>query len=159
MLGVTSTGGTFEPFVLRGRAVEPVIPLGDATGRNGEPLSLAWMPGSDPEARMFVLLNVGGDLGPPFEITCEFPDTGSAQIPAALVSAYRENAPGLDDYWGIGLTRQTADSVQVAAGCVEVQVRSTASVRRRSEDITRCMTDLDCPPRERCLGLTCSFNP
>ena len=119
-------GDTLEAFSLSGRGVETIVPSAESwTIVEGDPLDIAWTASTGP-GRIWVSFNVDQHGNSPVTMFCDLEDTGSASVPAQL----------LTDLLGLGLSgvasahmyRRTVDSVQIAQGCVELDVLSHIQV-------------------------------
>ena len=79
---------------------------------------------------MSVYLNTTGASGyPPTDgydyISCDVPDTGTATVPASLLTTLR--ARGSRAFPFVALSRRTVDSTAVGPGCVEFAVESVTT--------------------------------
>ena len=124
----------YGPFSLAGRGIAPLseridaIPLAD-----GQPLTVTWdNPGQPGPARVTVsvYLNTYGAAGyPPTDgydyISCDVPDTGTATVPASLLTTLRARGFGPSPF--VALRRRTVDSTTVGPGCVEFAVESVTT--------------------------------
>jgi len=87
-------------------------------------------------------------------VECDFPDTGSAKIPAALVSALMDK--GVHGYPQLILSRRTVDSTQVTGGCIDFTVASDVlrfliACPTPGNCLTSCTTKAECPAPQICL--------
>ena len=121
--------GDHEPFTLRALGVAPVGPVavpGGAVFTGGQPLTVTWTPGGQPEVdRVTVRLASTWDTGPPGDVVCDFADTGAAVIPASMVNRQASYGMALQ----LGVYRSTAESVTITPGCVYLQVVSVDGLR------------------------------
>ena len=125
---VITTDGYFGVIDLYGVGVEPLVATGLTwTLSAEEPLSITWpAPEEDTGSRMKLLLNIDQHGSSPLTLSCDFPDTGEAQVPAALIDALLDaGASGMPNG---RLTRRTVDSMDVEGGCVELLVTSALQV-------------------------------
>lgn len=114
-------------LVLHGVGVEPIATGGGWTLADGEDLPITWNDaGASLRSTVVVTLNVDQSGLEPVDLTCELPDTGEGALPAAMVSALL--AEGVSGFPSATLTRRTADSAEVAGGCVDFVVGSTVDV-------------------------------
>ena len=134
LITLHATGGEYTPFTLYGRGIAPLLPPADGFHGLPMPLSLTWDAAGQPSpARVRVALDLGrnDDL----ELTtvsdgyvvCDFPDTGSAEVPAALLDELI--AMGIGTAPQISVHRHTIDSTAIAAGCVDFTVESGYTLR------------------------------
>lgn len=150
-LRINSAGGDYAPFELRGWGVSP-LELGAAPIdiRRGQPTSLSWQAPSEPgPARLHVELNVNIHGATNSWIECDFPDTGTAQIPAELIDALM--GLGLSGDPTLTATRRSATSLDIEPGCVEMFVLSELSVAVQVEGIVSCDQSSQCPEGQTCL--------
>lgn len=159
-LRVLSEGGGLEPLVLFGYGVDALEPgQTEWVLTAGEPLDVTWDAGAtDTPARVLLRLNVDQHGVSPITLVCDLPDTGQAQIPAALIDALL--AAGISGFPNGKLARRTVDSVPVEGGlalrslgeggCVDLVVSSPRAVPTRVTGSTPCTKPADCPPGETC---------
>jgi len=153
-LGLEANGA--EPFALRGWGITalevrtPSLPLA-----RGTPARLEWgVPDDAGPARVHLNLNIANHGGTPAWIECEVPDTGAFEIPAELVEGLLDL--GFSGFPSVALTRRTADSVSLGAGCVDLLVRSTVVLDVEIQGLVSCDAADQCPEGETCrVDLTC----
>jgi hypothetical protein len=84
------------------------------------PLAIRWTPGPSGPARIRLTVSIDEHGKTPALVSCDFPDTGAASVAAVLMAALfdagQSGAPAAQ------LVRETADSVSVSSGCVELRV-------------------------------------
>lgn len=121
--------GDHDPFTLRALGVATVGPVavpGGPVFTGGQPLSVTWTPGGQPDVdRVSVKLSSTFDNGPPGDVVCDFPDTGLGVIPASMVNRQASYGMALQ----LGVYRSTAQSVTITQGCVYLQVTSVDGLR------------------------------
>lgn len=120
-----AAGATIPAFAFDANGIEPLDfePGNNLTMRNGEALVLTWTPSATAgPGRIFVNADIGHHGGIAAAIECDLPDTGSGQIPAALVSALI--AEGTAGFPSLSLTRRVITSKTVGGGCVEFAIAS-----------------------------------
>jgi hypothetical protein len=128
---LSATGGDYGPFTLQGRSIEPLQYDGRTTTISNITARVEWDPPAQPSgSRMTVWLDLGAadieiDAEPRSYITCDFPDTGAANIPISLVNQHARD--GISPMPLLMLTRMTVDSVQLAPGCVDFKMQSVAT--------------------------------
>jgi len=130
LLTLHAAGGEYAPFTLYGRAVTPLILPPDALRvTRDQPLTITWSP-ADPasgariEADIDLGNNAGLDRGSVSSgtIACDFPDTGSAEVPSSLLGTLFDMGVGSGPQ--MILRRHTVDSIDLAPGCVDFVVES-----------------------------------
>ena len=146
-LTLTAAGGAIPGFTLIGKGFDPLVfPGTNLTATGGQPFSFTWTAPSQPgAARIFAVMEIGHHGGVAARVECSLADTGSGQIPAAIISALI--AKGVHGFPGLSLARQTVDSVNLAPGCVDLTV--AAFVER---GITVCPTVGTCVASCSCGG-------
>jgi hypothetical protein len=150
-LRITSAGGDYAPFELRGWGVSPLV-LGSEPIEiaEGQPTRLGWQaPATAGPARLHIELNINHHGSTNAKIECDFADTGAAEISATLIDGLI--AEGLSGFPTLTATRRSATSLQIEPGCVELLVISEVSVSVRVEGITSCNTNMPCPIGQTCL--------
>ena len=151
-LRLSASGGDYTPFELRGWGIEPFQFTGETVDvSGGTPANLSWAPPTDAgPARVRAVLNVNNHGSSDTSIECDFPDTGSATIPASLIDALI--ARGASGFPTLGITRRTATSTTIEPGCVQLVVTSDIlyAVDVNLAGLVSCNEDNPCPE-----GLTC----
>jgi hypothetical protein len=149
-------GGVAEAFALRGWGI-PALDPSDAeiVVQSGSALALAWdVPPAEAPTRVKILLIVNGHGGSGSRVECDVADAGSFTIPETLVTALVED--GLSGFPTIALTRSTADSADLALGCVEFRVQSERVLPVSVPGLVSCDGNEDCTPPEVCqTDLSC----
>ena len=148
----TGASGTWGAQVLHGVGFEP-LSLGTDTEwsvAQATPLTITWTPPSDTEspARVALMLNIDQHGNSPYNLVCEFDDTGSAEIPASLIDQLL--TAGVSGFPNGSLTRRTVDSAQVGDGCMEFVVGALAVPDVRVTGHTPCNSTNDCPSGQTC---------
>ena len=124
---LAAAGDVVEGFMLDGIGVEPLVVTDDTwTMVDGDPLVITWTAASG-DGTIQATFNVDQHGNSPVTMFCDFPDTGSATIPATLVEK-------LIDYGMSGaasghIFRHTVDSITISEGCVELNVFSHHQAR------------------------------
>lgn len=152
-LRITTGGGDYEPFELRGWGVSLLeVPPDPIRVQSGSPSAVIWgAPGEAGPARMHVLLNINNHGSNKAWVECDFPDTGAGEIPATLIDGLV--AQGFSGFPTLTLTRRTASSVDIEPGCVELLVTSAFSGDAEVEGVTSCNDASECPTGQTCLPL------
>lgn len=149
---VRSTGGAYQPIALAGVGVTPMLPGESLWKINGDDdLQVSWLT-TDANAFSTIRLSLNVDQhgSSPLRLDCDFPDTGSAVVPGALIAALQSS--GISGFPSGVLQRSTTDSVTVSDGCIEFVVRSQKTVDVRVANHTPCNAPGTCPD-----GLTCNL--
>ena len=155
-LSLVAAGGDFEAFALQGVGVRAMEALASTvTVRADEELELTWKPANDPgPTRIRIEMNINNHGANTAWISCDVEDTGSFAVSAELVSELFEK--GVSGFPSIDLTRRSADSVTIGAGCVEFIVASTTGLSVDVEGVKSCTNDGQCPQGESCgVDLQC----
>ncbi|WP_275583481.1 hypothetical protein [Archangium primigenium] len=154
---LAATGADLPAFTLRGQGVDALtVAEADIVIEKGKPVPLSWTPSTNSSAaRIHVLLDLAHHGGIAASVECDnVPDTGSFTLPAGLVSQLVDR--GIAGFPKITLSRRTADSAQLASGCVDLLVRSQVSREVVIPGLVSCSTDEDCPSGQTCRAdLTC----
>lgn len=151
-LRITTGGGDYEPFELRGWGVSLLEVTGPSRVQRGAPTLVSWQVPADPgPARLHANLNINNHGSSVAWIECDFPDTGSGEIPATLIEGLIGR--GFSGFPTITLTRRTATSVTIEPGCVELLVASEISTDVEVDGVTSCNDTSMCPSGQACLPL------
>jgi hypothetical protein len=150
-LRITTGGGDYEPFELRGWGISPLSVTTDPIiVAPGMATSISWeVPPEAGPAHVLMDLVINKHGSSEARIECDFPDTGSAQIPAALIDALFEK--GLSGFPTLTLTRRTATSEIIEPGCVELLVTSGFSTGVEVPGLTSCDDANPCPTGQTCV--------
>ena len=121
---LTAAGAAIPAFTLESGGIEPLVFSGSGlVMNNGQALAVTWTPpAAAGVSRIFMKAEIGHHGGVAAAIECDLPDTGSGEIPAALVTALI--AEGVHGFPTLSLTRRAISSKTVGAGCVEFSVAS-----------------------------------
>ena len=147
---LSTSGGEVDSFQLHGIGFEMLELSTNAwTVTEGSPVPVSWTVGSaDVPTEVFIELNIDQHGASPLTVWCTFEDTGSAEIPAAVVDALIE--AGVTGYPSGRVTRRTTDSVDIGDGCVDLVVASPLSTSVDVSGYTPCTSNDDCPPGQTC---------
>jgi hypothetical protein len=119
---LSAAGSEVESFMLDGIGVEPLVVTDDSwTMVDGDPLAITWTAASG-DGAIKATFNVDQHGNSPVTMFCDFPDTGTATVPATLVEKLIEY--GMSGAASGHLFRHTVDSVTISEGCVELNVFS-----------------------------------
>jgi len=113
-------------------------------------LEISWdAPSGAVRSKVLAIMSVDQHGSSPVTLRCELDDTGSAQIPAAIINALLDS--GISGYPNGRLVRRTADSMSIeAGGCVELLVTSPREVTVRVKGFVPCDKPEDCPEDQTC---------
>jgi hypothetical protein len=160
-VNLATTGGTIPAFALDAKGIEPLAFEGaNLTMRNGEALALTWTPPATATGEpILIQADIGHHGGIAASIECELPDTGSGEIPAAMVSALI--AEGTAGFPSLSLTRRSISSKTVGSGCVELAVAAPVErVIGVCPTPTSCI--VSCDPGDPTIvcpsGMTCQLD-
>lgn len=152
---LSATGGGAEPFTLVAEGVAALaLNEAEVALEEGQPAMVTWNAPAQPgRSRVLAELNISLHGGDPLRILCDTDDDGSLVIPSGLVSELL--AINYSGFPAIGVTRQTAGSVQLPWGCADFRVYS--NIERHPVSIpglTSCNEGMpNCP-----AGLSCNTN-
>jgi hypothetical protein len=151
-LRLSTSGGDYQAFDLRGWGIEPLQFTGETVDiSGGMPANLSWAPPTQAgPTRIRAVLDINNHGSSDNAIECDFPDTGSATIPATLIDALI--ARGASGFPTLGVTRRTATSANIEPGCVQFVVTTDIlfAVDVNLAGLVSCDEDNPCPE-----GLTC----
>jgi hypothetical protein len=145
-----ASGDQIAAFSLRGVGIAPLeLPEGESfVVRDGQPLDLAWDTTGTEDSTVYVELTVDQHGNSPVKLICEVPDTGSFSIPAGILGTFV--GYGVTGFPNIKIVRRSADSITVAQGCIDLQVRSGSTEELVVEGHTPCVNDTQCPAPLTC---------
>ena len=136
---------------LHGVGVEP-ISLGrdDAwTIFDGQDLHVTWNSAGDSlQSRIWVKLNIDQHGTTPVTLFCDLPDTGSADLPASLLSTLINF--GVTGFPNATVARRTVDSADIGGGCMDFSVTSPTQPSVRVDGFIPCNGPPDCPKGQIC---------
>ncbi len=145
---LTAAGGDLPGFTLKAYGV-PMLALPDETLtlKKGQAMPVTWT-ASDGPGSVYMTLNIDQHGNSPALLVCEVEDTGAYTIPASMVTALMDS--GVSGFTTFNVYRRTVDAVELAAGCVELQVFSNLTGKVQVEGHVPCVKDLDCPEGQTC---------
>ncbi|MBN2528904.1 MAG: hypothetical protein JXR76_21110 [Deltaproteobacteria bacterium] len=125
VITMTSTGGYFGELTLHGVGVAPFAVTSLVWSiEAGSPLTVSWeTTDGDVDAQIELIMNIDQHGQSPLTLICEFADTGEATVSAKLIDALINS--GVSGRPSGRLTRRTVDSMDVAAGCIELEISSS----------------------------------
>lgn len=145
---LSAEGGDYEAFVMHGIGVAMVVPSAkEITLNAARAVPIEWTPsGSDATLRLVMKVDQHGLT--PVQLICESDDTGSMVISAEIIAQFV--ASGVTGFPSADYYLQTADSVDLAPGCVDFVVRSHVQTPLTVEGHTPCNGPGDCPDGQVC---------
>jgi len=111
------------------------------------PLDVSWDP-ENADALIRIEVNIDQHGVSPATLFCDVPDTGSYSVPASLVDALM--SAGVSGFPSANIYRQTVDSADIGAGCVEFRIRGRTPTEVEVEGHTACNGPKDCPDGQMC---------
>lgn len=148
---LTAQGADLPGFTLRGTGVASLtLAAGDWQLERGKPFAISWDEGNVAEARLRVTLRVDQHGNSPVTMTCLTEDDGELEIAAKLIDALLD--AGISGFPTGNLYRETIDSVELDAGCVEFGVGAHEQRTLKVAGYVPCMKQADCPE-----GATCNL--
>ena len=127
-VGLAAEGGDYAPFSLEARGVAPLeLPDGQtlalATSRANQALTVRWTAANASDAgRVELSFDIAHHAGIAARLLCDVADTGTTNVPGSLLDALV--ARGTAGFPELVVTRVSADSKQLAPGCVELAIVS-----------------------------------
>jgi hypothetical protein len=150
-VALSAAGDEIEAFSMNAVGVpELVTSVSSVSVQDGSPATLTWdASNADPTATgihvNFSVHTHGGTTG---WIECLVPDTGSFDVPAALVSQLM--GMGLAGFPRVTLSRRSTDTVTVSLGCVDLSVSSDVMLDLEVAGLTSCSTNDECDTGQTC---------
>ena len=154
---IETPAGSTDPFLLEALAVLPLeLAEGSVAVEAGSPVSLSWVPAPSGSARLQIKLDISHHGGSKGKIECDVADSGSFDIPAALITDLV--ALGVAGYPTIQVARATSGRASIAAGPIELLVFSGAERPVVVPGVTSCMANEECPAGQSCdfQNFTCA---
>lgn len=150
--------GEYDPIELHGVGVEPlVLTTTEWVIEDGVDMAFEWAPPTvpvNPGQHIHVRLNIDQHGNTPVQMFCEFPDTGSAALPALLVDELMNF--GVTGFPNATVTRRTVDSGLLdTGGCVQFVVSSPTDPSVLVDGYIPCIPGgSTCPTGMTCNGVT-----
>lgn len=146
---MSTSGGVVAPFHLFGVGFEPLTESPTWILEEGEDFPISWS-ATDASAGTTVLVEVTVDQhgASPLSLSCEFPDTGSAVVPASMINQLLQ--AGISGFPNGRITRRTVDHVDTTLGCIELAVGSPRTASIGVAGHTPCDGPGDCPQGQHC---------
>jgi hypothetical protein len=152
----SASGDYYAPFAIASVGVAPLVfgsqPI---TVESGKPLPISWTaPGKPGQTRIYVKLDISHHGGTKGMVECDADDTGSLELPSALVTKLLEL--GVAGYPTIIVARRATGSTTIAQGRVDLVISSQIEQAVEIPGLTSCTADTDCPMGQTCQSdLTC----
>ena len=153
---VNVAGGAFGAFSVQSKMVVPLLASGTLTLESDKPLQLSWQAPGDPSlSRMQIKVDIAHHGGGTGKIECDVADTGSLEIPAALVTGLIDL--GVAGFPTVTLSRIATGSTAIAPGKVTLQALSSVPLELVVPGVQSCHEDAECPAGKACRkeDLTC----
>jgi hypothetical protein len=147
------TGGDYSPFAVDAKGIAPLAIESYPTSITSisQPISLTWTPPAETgNTRILVIFDVTGnnDGASEGQIVCDADDTGSLEIPAALVTQFFQLP--VTGFPRIEITRRAVGSASLGTGRVDLVLQSVVGLELSIAIPAGCVDDGDCP-----IGQTC----
>ncbi len=154
LITLKTSGGALDPFTLHGVGVDPLEVAGESwVVEEGQPLAVAWTPpAGESRSTVDLRLNIDQHGLSPVTLWCALDDSGTGEVPAALVAALF--GAGVSGYPSGSLGRRTADSIAVGGGCVDLIVASPRILDVDVAGYIPCDGEEDCPDELDCNEIT-----
>ncbi len=152
-VGITlaASGGDYSPFTLHGEGVAMIEPAsGMVTMKKGQALVLEWAVAGAGAGlgQIHVELTIDQHGNTPVKLVCDGADSGQLEVPSELIAQFVDF--GISGFPSAQFYRQTVDSLDVGAGCVDFTVRSHRETLLAVEGHTPCNKPADCPDGQVC---------
>ena len=138
-----------DTFSVQTRCIAPLVLCGPdpLPVRAGEPVHLSWSAPRDPSfSRVHVKLDIAHHGGKKGEIVCDAPDTGSFDIPEALVT--RLVGLGVAGFPTIVVGREASAAASLAP---QLKLTLTSATERAVDTgVLSCTEDAECPSGATC---------
>jgi len=146
---LSAAGEAVSGFHLFGVGSSPLTSSPTWLLKESQDFEVTWS-ASDAAADTTVLVEVTVDQhgASPLSLSCEFPDTGSAVVPASLINQLLQ--AGISGFPNGRITRRTVDHVEVEIGCIELAVGSPRAASIVVAGHTPCDEPEDCPDGQHC---------
>jgi hypothetical protein len=150
-LTLSASGGMVPAFSIAANGIDPlVVAEEDISLDTTKPLTITWGAPSKPSvSRVVISLDLAHHGNVAAKLICDVEDTGSATIPVSMLTALA--AEGVAGFPSVAITRQSANSTNVANGCVEFDVSSSVDRQLLLPGVVSCMC-----PNSTCEPCTAS---
>lgn len=148
---LTSTPGYMGALELYGVGVSPVT-AAKLVLTQGSPATVTWdAPTTNMRSQINLEVNIDQHGVTPASLACDFEDTGSGIIPAAIVDGLI--ALGVTGFPSGSVARHTVDSIVVADQCADFAVTAVRQLGIEVTNFIPCTSTENCPD-----GKTCNLN-
>lgn len=155
-ISFNATGDYYAPFTVASVGIAPLVFGSQSlTVESGKPLPISWTaPGKSGQTRIYLKLDISHHGGTKGMIECDADDTGSLELPAALVTKLLEL--GVAGYPTIIVARRALGSTTIKQGRIDLVISSQIEQPVEIPGLTSCTEDTDCPMGQTCQSdLTC----
>lgn len=150
VIQLLSTAGYLGKLELYGIGVAEITPQ-KIVLTQGQSATVTWdVPPAGARSQVHVDLNIDQHGLSPANVVCDFPDTGSGTIPAAVVDGLI--AAGVTGFPSGNVTRRTLDSVVVGDQCADFAVAALHTATIEVTNFIPCTSQANCPE-----GTTCNL--
>jgi hypothetical protein len=151
-LGLMAAGADYPAFALTGTGIDPLEAAANQTLNvaKDQPLTIRWSaPSPAGKGRILLVMDIAHHGGISAAIRCDLEDSGTATIPAPLISALIDK--GTAGFPSVSLTRVSVDSTTVGSGCVEFNVAATMELPLKVAGVVSCNDDSGCTAPQHCV--------
>jgi hypothetical protein len=146
-VNLSAAGDAYPAFAMAARGIAPLEmdTHQSLVVASGKSITLTWSPPPTGGAgRITTSMDIGHHNGSTAaHLDCDFPDTGSATIPASLVTTLISR--GVAGFPDMEVARVSVDSTMIASGCIQWAITAPLKVPLTLEGTTSCHEDVDCP--------------
>lgn len=148
-IALTATGADLPGFSLSGKGVAALeLAQGDWVLERTQAFLVTWTEDSVEDATLRITLRVDQHGNSPVTLTCVTADDGELEIPSTLVDALLD--AGVTGFPTGQVYRETLDSVELSAGCVELAMSAHQQRTLRVAGYVPCRKQQDCPEGKTC---------
>lgn len=149
-IGLQAEGGPFGPFSIVSEGISALNVTSDnpASIETGAALPIRWTPGASDRARMHIELDLSHHGGTKGKILCDVADSGSIDIPAAMIAELI--GLGVSGFPTLEIARRAVGTASVAAGSIELVVLSQTRLDVTVPGLLSCSEDSECPTGQTC---------
>jgi hypothetical protein len=152
--------GDYPPFSVQAQCIAPLVVTNPAiTLESGKAFTLTWTPSGVASSRITVFLDLSHHGGSKGRVLCDTADTGSLQIPGALLESLM--ALGVTGYPRALITRVLTGTTPVGSGQAELKLYSDRDYIAEIPGLVSCQDDSECPAPQTCqvpgqmCGISC----